>query len=220
MNPLRRFVVVVVVMTLLAPALALAQQTAPKAEQKAPEAQVEKKAEPKAEQKAEAKPEHKAGKAEHKAEKKQDPANKGRVPVVVDYEGEDALGQRLAFELREAFRASAGFRLTGTGDKGLRRAVAGCTRVQGPARAGFNLRRVLALLRGRQRALLFFGFRAWRDRRRFTQAGGPVPHRPHRRTFRPLRLSPLGVRRQMSLMAFNSGTRRFLISALATKASA
>ncbi|HMM37699.1 MAG TPA: hypothetical protein PKB11_02975 [Desulfovibrio sp.] len=128
MNPLRRFVVVVVVMTLLAPALALAQQTAPKAEQKAPEAQVEKKAEPKAEQKAEAKteqkaeakPEHKAGKAEHKAEKKQDPANKGRVPVVVDYEGEDALGQRLAFELREAFRASAGFRLTGTGDKGLR----------------------------------------------------------------------------------------------------
>ncbi len=123
MISVRRFVAVMIVLSLLVPAVALAQQAAPKAEQKV-EDPVEKKAEAKpeqkAEQKSEAKPEHKTAKAEHKAEKKQDPANKGRVPVVVDFEGEDALGQRLAFELREAFRASSGFRPAGAGDKGLR----------------------------------------------------------------------------------------------------
>lgn len=131
MISVRRFVAVMIVLSLLVPAVALAQQAVPKAEQKVeapvekkaeakPEQKVEQKSEAKAEQKAEAKPEHKAAKAEHKAEKKQDPATKGRVPVVVDFEGEDALGQRLAFELREAFRAASGFRLAGAGDKGLR----------------------------------------------------------------------------------------------------
>lgn len=77
-------------------------------------------------QKPEAKADQKPAKAEkseaktEKAEKKREVPDKERVPVFVENVGEDPLGQRLAFELREALRVSAGFKLAKAGDKALR----------------------------------------------------------------------------------------------------
>lgn len=53
------------------------------------------------------------------AEKKND-ASDARVPVYVDYDGDDPMGQRLVFELKELFRTSAGFRLAKAGEKQVR----------------------------------------------------------------------------------------------------
>lgn len=71
-------------------------------------------------QKPEAKADQKAAKTEAKAEKKREVPDQERVPVFVETVGEDPLGQRLAHELRETLRTSAGFKLAKAGDKALR----------------------------------------------------------------------------------------------------
>lgn len=112
-------VVVLLLLTFLLPCgPVLAQQAPAKAAEtgQKPEAKAEQKP-PKAEAKAEAK-------SEAKAEKKREVPDAERVPVFVEAVGEDVLGQRLVFELREALRTSAGFRLAKAGDKALRMRVA------------------------------------------------------------------------------------------------
>lgn len=106
-----RCLVCVLLLALLLPCgTALAQQAGAKA------VETGQKSEAKADQKA-AKTENKT---EAKAEKKREVPDKERVPVFVETVGDDPLGQRLALELREALRTSAGFKLAKAGDKALR----------------------------------------------------------------------------------------------------
>lgn len=84
----------------LAPA-ALAQQNATKNGPKAA--------------KAVEKPAEKPAAADKKVE-----GSDARLPVYVDYDGDDPMGQRLVFELKELFRTSAGFRLAKAGEKQVR----------------------------------------------------------------------------------------------------